>query len=436
MRTEGVTMDINQIAQMAGVSRATVSRYLNDGYVSQEKRAVIKRVIDQTGYVPSRQAKTLRTGKTDVVGIIIPKINSASVSRMVAGITSVFNDTGFQILLANTDNDAEREVGFLRLFTERHQVDGVILIGTVFTPEHLAAIKALRVPIVILDQNLPGYPCVHQDDYDAMRDVAEIAVAHAKAPGYIGVLEDDVAAGKMRHQAFLSICADHGIEVPGELSGTVALHTSSWLDIADYLIPSSSLKHREAEVIRNTKETEIKLSVDIDGTGDGHIVSGIGFFDHMLDQIVRHSRFDIDGVVKGDLQVDEHHSVEDTALALGEAVRKALGEKRGIERYGYEVLMMDDVVATCSIDFSGRPEFIWDVEFTMEYIGQFPSELVKHFFRSFSSSAECNLYLSATRAGNNHHTAEALFKAFARAMRKAVRRIPGESRVSSTKGVL
>ena len=247
-------------------------------------------------------------------------------------------------------------------------------------------------------------------------------------------LTDMMLAKNMGCRGFL--LDSDGIEVPGELSGTVALHTSSWLDIADYLIPSSSLKHREAEVIRNTKETEIKLSVDIDGTGDGHIVSGIGFFDHMLDQIVRHSRFDIDGVVKGDLQVDEHHSVEDTALALGEAVRKALGEKRGIERYGYEVLMMDDVVATCSIDFSGRPEFIWDVEFTMEYIGQFPSELVKHFFRSFSSSAECNLYLSATRAGNNHHTAEALFKAFARAMRKAVRRIPGESRVSSTNGVI
>ena len=247
-------------------------------------------------------------------------------------------------------------------------------------------------------------------------------------------LTDMMLAKNMGCRGFL--LDSDGIEVPEELSGTVALHTSSWLDIADYLIPSSALKHREAEVIRNTKETEIKLSVDIDGTGDGHIVSGIGFFDHMLDQIVRHSRFDIDGVVKGDLQVDEHHSVEDTALALGEAVRKALGEKRGIERYGYEVLMMDDVVATCSIDFSGRPEFIWDVEFTMEYIGQFPSELVKHFFRSFSSSAECNLYLSATRAGNNHHTAEALFKAFARAMRKAVRRIPGESRVSSTKGVL
>ncbi len=236
MRTEGVTMDINQIAQMAGVSRATVSRYLNDGYVSQEKRAAIKRVIDQTGYVPSRQAKTLRTGKTDVVGIIIPKINSASVSRMVAGITSVFNDTGFQILLANTDNDAEREVGFLRLFTERHQVDGVILIGTVFTPEHLAAIKALRVPIVILDQNLPGYPCVHQDDYDAMRDVAEIAVAHAKAPGYIGVLEDDVAAGKMRHQAFLSICADHGIEVPGDAQAIAAFTVDAGYACAERII--------------------------------------------------------------------------------------------------------------------------------------------------------------------------------------------------------
>ena len=209
-------MDINTIASMAGVSRATVSRYLNDGYVSQEKRAAIKRVIDKTGYVPSRQAKTLRTGKTDVVGVIIPKINSASISRMVAGITSVLNDTGYQVLLANTDNDAAREVGFLKLFTERRQVDGIILIATVFTPEHHAALKDLHVPIVILDQDLPGYSCVHQDDYDAACAITQLALRHAERPGYIGVMEEDVAAGHMRRKGFLDTCAGAGIEVPEE----------------------------------------------------------------------------------------------------------------------------------------------------------------------------------------------------------------------------
>lgn len=207
-------MDINQIAQMAGVSRATVSRYFNDGYVSQEKRASIKRVIDKTGYVPSRQAKVLRTGKTDIVGVIIPKINSASVSRMVAGITPVLNDAGYQVLLANTDNDAAREVEFMRLFSERRQVDGVILVATIFTPAHLAALKELNTPLVVLDQSLSGYSCVYQDDYEAVRELTGQVLATAKAPAYIGVLEEDVSAGEMRHRGFLDACRECGVEVP------------------------------------------------------------------------------------------------------------------------------------------------------------------------------------------------------------------------------
>ena len=217
-------MDINQIAQMAGVSRATVSRYLNDGYVSQEKRAAIKRVIEKTGYVPSRQAKTLRTGKTNVVGVIIPKINSASVSRMVAGITLVLNDAGYRVLLANTDNDAAREVEFLRLFSEKNQVDGVILIATVFTPDHTEAISALPVPIVVLDQNVGGLTCVYQDDYSALRDVTALVLREARRPAYIGVFEEDVSAGHMRRRGFLDACAEAGVEVP-ERALTVAEFT-------------------------------------------------------------------------------------------------------------------------------------------------------------------------------------------------------------------
>lgn len=207
-------MDINQIAQMAGVSRATVSRYLNDGYVSQEKRAAIRRVIERTGYVPSRQAKTLRTGKTNVVGVIIPKINSASVSRMVAGITSVLNEASYQVLLANTDNDAAREVEFLRLFAEKSQADGVILIATVVTPEHERAFSALPVPLVVLDQNVGGRTCVYQDDFDALRDVTALALRGSSHPAYIGVLEEDVSAGRMRREGFLAACGAAGVEVP------------------------------------------------------------------------------------------------------------------------------------------------------------------------------------------------------------------------------
>ena len=229
---------------------------------------------------------------------------------------------------------------------------------------------------------------------------------------------------------------DPEMEVPDDLKDVVALHTPDWLEIASFLLCDDFLKHRTSRVVRKTKETDIVMDIDIDGTGEGSIITGIEFFDHMLSQVVRHSRFDVSGEVKGDLGVDYHHTVEDTALALGSGVLKALGDKRGIERYGSEIVMMDDTVATAAIDFSGRPEFIFDASFTLPMIGTFPTELIRHFFRSFAAEAKCNLYLSAREGGDSHHTAEALFKAFARAVRKAVRRIPGDNRVASTKGVL
>ena len=247
-------------------------------------------------------------------------------------------------------------------------------------------------------------------------------------------ITDMMLASSMGCRGFL--LNDDGVDVPPELDSVIALRTGSWLDVAAYLVDDGTLRHRTAFIRRTTKETDISLSIDLDGTGEGRIATGIGFFDHMLDQVVRHSRMDAQGSVSGDLQVDEHHSVEDAALVLGEAVRKALDDKRGIERYGYEIVMMDDAVATVAIDFSGRPDLIWDAEFSYAYIGGFPTELIVHFFRSFSASAGCNLHISATKGGNSHHTAEAIFKAFARAVRKAVRRIPGDARVSSTKGVL
>ena len=208
-----------------------------------------------------------------------------------------------------------------------------------------------------------------------------------------------------------------------------------WQSVASYLVPAG-LESRKAHIERKTNETDISIDLDLDGTGKGRIVSGIGFFDHMMDQLVRHSRCDIDGFVKGDLDVDMHHTIEDAAISLGEAFSKALGAKRGIERYGFEMVTMDDTAATVALDFSGRPYLIWDVEFTLPMIGNVPTELFRHFFQSFAASAKCNLYISALRGGDSHHTAEAVFKAFARAIRKAVRRIPGETGISSTKGVL
>ncbi len=207
-------MDINQIAQMAGVSRATVSRYFNDGYVSQEKRDRIRAVVKATGYSPSQHAKSLRTGKSNTVGVIIPKINSASVSRMVAGMTPVFAERGYQVLLANTDNDAAREVTYLRLFDERKQVDGVVLVATIFSDEHFAAMEGMSLPLVVLDQDLPGQSCVYQNDRDALREITANVLRTSAHPAYIGVLEEDESAGRNRHLGFLDACAAADIEVP------------------------------------------------------------------------------------------------------------------------------------------------------------------------------------------------------------------------------
>lgn len=229
-------MDINQIAQMAGVSRATVSRYLNDGYVSQEKREAIRRVIEKTGYVPSSHAKTLRTGKTNLVGVIIPKINSASVSRMVAGVTHVLNEAGYQVLLANTDNDAAREVEFLHLFAEKSQVDGVILIATVLTPEHERAFDALPVPLVVLDQRTSGRTCVFQDDFSALREVSALALRGARRPAYVGVFEEDVSAGRMRREGFLAACADAGVTVRDSDLAVAAFTVDSGYEQAERLL--------------------------------------------------------------------------------------------------------------------------------------------------------------------------------------------------------
>lgn len=203
-------MNINEIAKLSDVSRATVSRYLNDGYVSEEKRGRIKKVIEQTGYKPSMQAQMLRTRKTRQVGVIIPRINSESVSQMVSGIGSVLKEAGFQTLLADTENKVKEEIEYLHTFAE-NQVDGIILIATVFTPEHKKALKALQVPVVILGQRLEGYCCVYQDDYGAAREAARMLLKDVRQVGCIGVTHKDEAVGIQRKKAFLDEMAEHGI---------------------------------------------------------------------------------------------------------------------------------------------------------------------------------------------------------------------------------
>lgn len=195
-------MTINEIAAMAGVSRATVSRYLNDGYVSEEKREQIRKVIEETGYEPSVQAQQLRLKRTNIIGVIIPKINSDSVSRMVAGISVVLSRAGYQMLLANTNNDEKEELKYLNLF-KYNQVDGVILIGTILTKAHKDRLKEMQVPVVLLGQVLPGYSCVYHDDYHAAKEMAERLSKQAKLLGYIGVTQRDVAAGQERTRGFM-----------------------------------------------------------------------------------------------------------------------------------------------------------------------------------------------------------------------------------------
>lgn len=223
--------------------------------------------------------------------------------------------------------------------------------------------------------------------------------------------------------------------VPEELRDTVMLTSESWNEIASFLTGGKVKKVRRATLVRNTNETGFEFDLSLDGTGKGRIITGIGFFDHMTEQIVKHSGIDLSGTFRGDLEVDEHHSVEDFAITLGQLMKKALGDKRGINRYGSDILIMDDVVATVALDFSGRAEFIYDVDFRREHIGTFPTEMIQHFFKSFSNAAECNLYLHVTQ-GNSHHMAEALFKAFARSIKVAVKRNPASDELPSTKGVL
>ena len=191
---------------------------------------------------------------------------------------------------------------------------------------------------------------------------------------------------------------------------------------------------RTASVTRTTKETDIAVSVNLDGTGKSQISTGLGFFDHMLEQIAKHGAIDLDICVKGDLHVDEHHTIEDTALALGEALLKALGDKRGIERYGY-TLPMDDCLCSVALDFGGRPWLVWDAEFHRERVGEMPTEMFLHFFKSLSDAARMNLNIKA-EGQNEHHKIEGIFKALARALRMAVRRDIHHMQLPSSKGVL
>jgi imidazoleglycerol-phosphate dehydratase len=193
---------------------------------------------------------------------------------------------------------------------------------------------------------------------------------------------------------------------------------------------------RTAEISRETKETKVRLSVNLDGSGKGSIHTGVGFFDHMLDLLSRHSLIDLEVEADGDLEVDAHHTVEDVGIVLGQAVERALGDKRGISRYGWAIVPMDESLAQVAIDLSGRPAFVFNVKFAGQTIGAFPTELVEEFLKAVCTNAKMNLHVAVPYGTNNHHIAEAIFKATARALRQAVSLDPRSEDVPSTKGSL
>jgi imidazoleglycerol-phosphate dehydratase/histidinol-phosphatase len=214
-------------------------------------------------------------------------------------------------------------------------------------------------------------------------------------------------------------------------SGETVLNTDDWEKISHYLI----FCQRTAQVIRKTRETDVTIELNLDGNGNTEIKTGLGFFDHMLDQISKHGDIDLKIMVKGDLHVDEHHTIEDTGIALGEAFTKALKDKKGIQRYGF-LLPMDDALAQVAIDFGGRAWLEWDASFKREKIGDMPTEMFYHFFKSFADHARCNLNIKVT-GENEHHQIESIFKAFAKSIKMAVKRQEeGFSRIPSTKGTL
>jgi imidazoleglycerol-phosphate dehydratase/histidinol-phosphatase len=215
-----------------------------------------------------------------------------------------------------------------------------------------------------------------------------------------------------------------------ELEQHIAIETNDWERIYEFL----KLKNRTYEITRNTNETKINITLNLDGKGNSNIDTGLKFFDHMLDQLARHGAMDLDIKVDGDLEVDEHHTIEDTAIALGEVFANALGNKMGIERYGF-CLPMDDCLAQVAIDFGGRNWLVWDAEFNREHVGDMPTEMFIHFFKSFSDGAKANLNIKA-EGQNEHHKIEAIFKAFAKSIKMAVKRDVEKMVLPSTKGVL
>ena len=307
-----------------------------------------------------------------------------------------------------------------------------------FWPTHNFLLKAFENEGVVFDEILidKSFPA----DNASTRKPRTGLLTHYQTAAYdlansfvIGDRLTDMELAKNLGAQGIFIANDEGLgaeETQGNSTEVIALKTTTWESIYHYL----KLNARKVVKARKTHETDIQLSLNLDGTGKSNIATGIAFFDHMLDQLARHGGMDLSLEVKGDLEVDEHHTIEDTAIVLGEAFADALGDKLGIERYGF-CLPMDDCLAQVAIDFGGRNWLVWETEFKREMIGQMPTEMFMHFFKSFSDGAKANLNIKA-EGTNEHHKIEAIFKAFAKAIKVAVKRDPDKMILPSTKGSL
>lgn len=274
-------MNITEIATMAGVSRAAVSRYFNDGYISEEKREAIRRVVEETGYRPSLQAQTLRTRKTKMIGVIVPKIASASIGRIVEGILSVLNPAGYQMLLAVTQNDPEKELEYLAAFDGR-QVDGILLAATVFEARHRQLLKNLSVPVVIAGQQLPGCCCVFHDDYHATYDLTRLFLEKGRTRlGYISAIRQDRAAGAERCRGFQDAVEDAGYGSLAERTVTASFSMASgydktgellarWPDLDGILCATDSMAAGALQYLRDHK-ISVPEQILVAGQGDSEI---------------------------------------------------------------------------------------------------------------------------------------------------------------------
>jgi imidazoleglycerol-phosphate dehydratase/histidinol-phosphatase len=296
-----------------------------------------------------------------------------------------------------------------------------------FWPVHNLMLKILQNEGIVFDEILidRSFP---KDNAPTRKPQTDLLTKYMT--GYYDLENSYVIGDRETDLEFAKNLGAKSILISDKVKTKAGLVTTSWEDIYRHLF----FPQRIASVTRKTNETKIELFINLDGTGNAKIKSGLGFLDHMLDLLARHSSIDMKAKIDGDLHVDEHHTVEDTAIVLGEAINKALGDKRGIDRYGF-LLPMDESHAYAAIDFSGRPELTWKVKFNREFVGKMPTELFYHFFKSFCDHARRTLLVKA-KGENEHHKIEAIFKAVAKSIKYAVKRDPDSDQIPSTKGAL